>query len=501
MIESVITVGERILGTEDIEISVDITHGEVADMQLILRSPRDMNVELVSPAAGKSKGGNLRNVVFKDAAVKSISESSAPYTGAYKPDTYSWASINTMFLTPGNETADVDTRGAWTLMVSDTRRNGASGTINSWSITFKRPESQWKTIGDAISGKGILLIDSSDTLFAVTQDQDRIRVHALRNGRWLNIDGGFFPVQKNTLFRAVISSDNSLYVLTTEASGPTTALARYQDGKWSYVDAPGIKKRYLADMAAGRNGTIFIAHMQGHTGSAPARLSMEQYDGTRWMAVGKSDFTAHSAFNTVVDVDAKNTPWVAYGDVTYGAHNQRISVMYFDGAAWKYAEKQGFTALQTTSRMEGFKIDTAGVPHVLFEAFGKVPGIFQIWAFEKGKWTKKVLVKDWADYSWPSLGGTRSVLSPNSEYAMAFSRTNELFVSHLSVNNTVRRSHQYKAGVSKFSGGRLQILGGRDASDGNATDDSIVVDSKGQVYLMCSDENHGGKSVVKTFRP
>ncbi|WP_456378932.1 reprolysin-like metallopeptidase, partial [Lutibacter sp.] len=103
----------------DINVTVNITHPWIGDLNLTLISPSGTPVVLV--ASRDDDGNNYTNTVFDSDGVNSISSGSAPYTGVFLPQE-NLANFN-------NE----ESFGDWTLKVVD---GGPAdiGQIDSWSI-------------------------------------------------------------------------------------------------------------------------------------------------------------------------------------------------------------------------------------------------------------------------------------------------------------------------------------------------------------------------------
>jgi len=103
----------------DINITLDITHPRVTELQIFLRGPDGTVIQLFN-GTGVS-GQNLRNTVFDDEAATSITTASAPFTGTFRP-------FQGLSAFDGKLAA-----GTWTLEVRDTVKK-QTGTLNSWSL-------------------------------------------------------------------------------------------------------------------------------------------------------------------------------------------------------------------------------------------------------------------------------------------------------------------------------------------------------------------------------
>lgn len=120
-IESVINITEDHTIT-DVNITINITHTHMADIDIFLIAPSGTEIELSTDNGGG--GDNFTNTVFDDNAddsITDISSSDAPFTGSYQPEE-ALSALN-------GENAE----GNWTLKIIDDA--GADiGTLDSWSI-------------------------------------------------------------------------------------------------------------------------------------------------------------------------------------------------------------------------------------------------------------------------------------------------------------------------------------------------------------------------------
>jgi len=103
----------------DVNISVNITHTWIGDLDLMLISPSGKSVLLVT--SRQDDGANYINTVFDDSALNTISMGTAPYTDTFKPE-------GTLSLFNNEESV-----GNWILKAVDSGPADI-GTINSWSL-------------------------------------------------------------------------------------------------------------------------------------------------------------------------------------------------------------------------------------------------------------------------------------------------------------------------------------------------------------------------------
>ncbi len=118
----------------DVDVTLDITHGDVSDLALTLVSPRGTRVSLMRHAGGD--GQHLTDTVLDDEASTAITDASsqdAPFTASYRP-----AGALTDF-------DGEDANGTWTLEISDDA-TGTTGVLNHWTLGL--------TTGDIVTTTG-----------------------------------------------------------------------------------------------------------------------------------------------------------------------------------------------------------------------------------------------------------------------------------------------------------------------------------------------------------
>jgi subtilisin-like proprotein convertase family protein len=108
----------------DVSVVLTIEHQRASDLDVFLVAPDGTRVKLFDKVGGNS-GQGWQGTELDDEAGLLISANQAnpPYAGAYKPE-------ESLSALDGGSTA-----GTWTLEIKDTK-NGKTGTLISWSMTF-----------------------------------------------------------------------------------------------------------------------------------------------------------------------------------------------------------------------------------------------------------------------------------------------------------------------------------------------------------------------------
>ena len=103
----------------DVNVTVNITHPWIGDLDLMLISPSGKSVLLVT--SRQDDGANYINTIFDDNALNELISGTAPYTGTFKPE----GTLSNFY--------DEESFGNWTLKAVDLGPEDI-GTINSWSL-------------------------------------------------------------------------------------------------------------------------------------------------------------------------------------------------------------------------------------------------------------------------------------------------------------------------------------------------------------------------------
>ncbi len=106
----------------DLDVRINVSHTNDADLDIFLFAPDGTRVELTTDNGGT--GDHYTNTIFDDEAAVAITAGAAPFNGRYRPEA--------LLSTHDGKNAN----GTWTLQIyDDTRKN--TGTLLSWSLTIK----------------------------------------------------------------------------------------------------------------------------------------------------------------------------------------------------------------------------------------------------------------------------------------------------------------------------------------------------------------------------
>ena len=108
MTDAVIDVPAHLIIT-DVDVSIDLTHSKVFDLQVYLESPSGSTVllNMYDPDTEYFNGEDNQGTQFDDEATRSIEQGSAPFAGTYRP-------LGSLSVFDGQ-----DAYGSWRLSVCD----------------------------------------------------------------------------------------------------------------------------------------------------------------------------------------------------------------------------------------------------------------------------------------------------------------------------------------------------------------------------------------------
>jgi subtilisin-like proprotein convertase family protein len=160
----------------DINVSIDITHSRVSDLDIYLISPDGTRIELSTDNGGS--GNNYTDTVFDDEASNPITTANAPFTGSFRPEG-TLADLN-----------GLASLGIWKLEITDDE-NSYGGTLNGWGVSICGTTSAG-IYDNAIDSQNLLVKTLGDNHFIITlldekyQDKLNIQVFDVLGKELLN---------------------------------------------------------------------------------------------------------------------------------------------------------------------------------------------------------------------------------------------------------------------------------------------------------------------------
>jgi len=147
-------------------------------------------------------------------------------------------------------------------------------------------------------------------------------------------------------------------------NGSATVM-KFDGSIWDTVGHPDFSAGYAYDpsMAIDANGTLYVAYAQSPFDSNyyNAPTTVMKYNGSNWVNVGNTCFSAGSTIWNSIALDSSGTPYVAYVDMAY---NNKVTVMKYNGTSWIPVGSPGFSAAGAGNT--SLAIDGSGTLYVVY---------------------------------------------------------------------------------------------------------------------------------------
>ena len=126
--------GDAVGGPAGLVVRLDISYPNDPDLTVKLTSPSGHTITLFSGVGNGSVTANFTNTVLSDVTspLAPITSAPAPFFGTFNP--------TTPLASFAGEPSSVANGNGWTLTITNGGGTAATGTLNSWSLTFQRPQ-------------------------------------------------------------------------------------------------------------------------------------------------------------------------------------------------------------------------------------------------------------------------------------------------------------------------------------------------------------------------
>ncbi len=217
----------------DVDVQLDIVHENVSDLDAFLvftdLTGAQTRVELFTGVGGA--GNNFSQTVLDDEAaladgsprVIGGAATSAPFLGRHRPERFSIGTAGTRLADFNGRNA----RGAWTLELLDAGGNPATGSLNSWSLTFQRTNTVEPTLNFDETGMGSFGADKFTAGFRIfVMDQSDVRATSV----WTPLGPAGIGAG------AAAGRTGAIAVDPSDPSGNTVYAAGASGGVWKTTD-------------------------------------------------------------------------------------------------------------------------------------------------------------------------------------------------------------------------------------------------------------------------
>ncbi|MGV8118948.1 MAG: hypothetical protein AB2L14_04200 [Candidatus Xenobiia bacterium LiM19] len=260
--------------------------------------------------------------------------------------------------------------------------NSSKATVKEYNGT------SWETVGTAGFSTGtaeyisLAIYDNAGTPVPYVTYKDsgssgKATVKKYNGTAWETVGTAGFSTGQADSISLVVYNDNGTPVpyvayLDDGNSGKATVM-KYNGATWETVGTAGFSAENVAytSLAIYDNAGTPVPYIAYKDYGNIGKATVMKYNGTAWETVGTAGFSAGTVnYNSLAIYDNGGTPvpYVAYGD---GYHNDKATVMKYNGTAWETVGTAGFSAGKVNYNSLAI-YDNAGtpVPYVAYKDYG-----------------------------------------------------------------------------------------------------------------------------------
>lgn len=223
-----------------------------------------------------------------------------------------------------------------------------SSDINSYKASvLKFNGTSWVPVGSygftqSTVSEISIAIDTNLTPYVVFKDdavQNKTSVMKFDGNGWVYVGGaGIANLTQNTSTNIVIAPNNTPYVAITDYLTNNSQLHVMSFNGTSWIDVPGGElinhSVYEPHIAFDKNNSeLYVVYSNFQTD----RLCVKKHNGTAWVAVGQSDFSAGGALKNTIVIDSQGKPIVASRSF------DGVVAWKFNGSTWTTVGQVAFT--------------------------------------------------------------------------------------------------------------------------------------------------------------
>ncbi len=381
------------------------------------------------------------------------------------------------FTTTGDRTASLfgtpTTEGTYpvTLKVSD----GNSSRLQVFQVeVIDSGGIDWYLVGDAgftdeSASSVSLKMNSSGIPYVMSvSSNNQVSVNTFENETWSAL--GNTIIGDETQAAMALGPDNTPYIFTLNG---TLKVFSFDGSTWSQVGG-SVGNGYHLDITIASNGTPYVSYMDI---TNDAKGICKKWDGTNWVTVGGSPFTASQvAVWTKVTTNSNDQPVVLYGTGTGNNGPFYSNVTEFNGTNWTVIGGGDIDSSKATYFTHSFTIGANG--NIYVGITGDL-GSHQLNVYE------------WNGSSWTLIG-------ENISGGATYNSSIALDLQGKPVIGFRDESEGGKTTVMRFDNNQWTTVGLAGFSN-IASYQSLSYSSDGVPYIAYQDEGNDAKLTVKRY--
>jgi hypothetical protein len=238
-------------------------------------------------------------------------------------------------------------------------------------------DSIWKNVGNAGFSvdrawyTSLAFSPSGEPYVAYGDDGniDDVTVMRFNGNNWVNVgNANFSGLMVDYTCLAFNPSDGSPYVAFASTNQYGAYVMKFDGTNWLDV---GTLWNFQTSIAlytslafSPSDGQPYVAYSDYGNSS---KATVMKFNGTNWVQVGAKGFTAGRADYTSLGFSPSGEPYIAYGG-EYPDNTKKATVMKFDGTNWVNIGDTGFSAGEANYTSLAFS--PSGEPYVAYEDYG-----------------------------------------------------------------------------------------------------------------------------------
>jgi hypothetical protein len=356
----------------------------------------------------------------------------------------------------------------------------------SRDIVKKFDGASWTTLGITgftphFAGTLSIKIDGNNTPYVLYEDganSNKASVKKFDGSAWVDVGMAGFSNESINHSALAIDATGAPYVVYIESAGHDVFVEKYDGGNWIDIGAVvghsssgSLGHTTSSTIAIDGNNMPYVVYSDADNGN---KATAKRFDGTNWVTVGTTGFSAGAASDITIAFTSNGTPYVAYQDLSNG---NRITVKQFDGAAWVTVGTEAFTG---NADYASLAIDGNNIPYV---------------AFQDESNGDKATVKRFNGSAWEDVGTSGFSTAHAGPLSISCNTNGTPYVAYADESN------QGKVTVKKFDGGNWVTVGTEGFTASYAEWLSMAIGPNGIPIVVYSNGGAFAKSIIETPLP
>ena len=281
----------------------------------------------------------------------------------------SWVNVGTeVASTTGSASVSLtlDSNNVPYVAYQDSLKDGQKVTVKKFNGT------SWVNVGTPEFSQNMafsikLALDSNNIPYVAYSDdsnqKEKVIVKKFNGTSWVNVGTEVVSTGGSYTISFILDSNNIPYVAYYNYDNKIT-VKKFNGTSWVNVGVTGFLTTYnglsnTVSLALDSNNVPYLAYADYLNGN---KETVKKFNGTSWVNVGISGFSANTIEDSSLSFDSNNSPYVAYQDFVNG---QKTTVMKFNSTSWVNVGLPIFTVGK--ANYISLVLDSSNVPYVAYQ--------------------------------------------------------------------------------------------------------------------------------------